>query len=117
MALSVPARFFLFVSILIPAVIVQLASDINPSLINLPPLRPLPGDSATALDGLVGPIERLFEGGIFGPESLLGCEDGTLLTGLADGRIVRLFPGGNGTDGSPSPRFEVVARTGRDDPG
>ncbi len=102
---------------MIPAAIIHFASDINPSSINLPPLRPLPADSATALDGLVGPIERLFEGSIFGPESLLGCSDGTLLTGLADGRVVRLFSGGNGTDGLPSPRLEMVARTGRDDPG
>eukprot|EP00795_Rhopilema_esculentum_P003079 gene3079-1365_t len=49
-------------------------------------------------------IEKLFEGKIVGPDSVVQDTDGGFYSGLADGRIVKLYPNGN---------VEEIARTGK----
>lgn len=80
-------------------------ADVNPGPIEYPPLRPFPSD-VIQLEG----VERLFEDdpGFKGPESFAFSEDGSLYTGLADGRIVRVL----NLDATPT--YTTIARTGED---
>ena len=103
----------------------QKLTDVDPAPMEYPPLRPLPFD-AQPLEG----VERLFEGdeGFRGPESFaFDSATGSVYTGLADGRIVRMFGLGHGTHSSSSSSsssssdgedvkrgFETIARTGDD---
>lgn len=90
-----------FVARLLP-----LVTNLDPAPFRFPPLRPLPSDRVT----LTG-VELLFEGDSFfkGPESFLFNSDGSFYTGLSDGTIVRVVPGGGGKPAA----YTTVARTGR----
>mmetsp|Transcript_11505 Transcript_11505/g.28336 ORF Transcript_11505/g.28336 Transcript_11505/m.28336 type:complete len:388 (-) Transcript_11505:117-1280(-) len=78
----------------------------DPEPISAHPLREL------APDRRLEAAEHLFPGEVIGPEALVVEADGSLITGLADGRIVRLFT--DTEDGRM--KYDSLGRTGEDDP-
>jgi len=79
---------------------VTLPRTIRPVPIHLPPRHELPGTTI----GVLGELEFQTLGGARGPEDVVIEEDGAVLTGVDDGRILRVRPG------RATP--EVVADTG-----
>lgn len=86
------------------AVAAVITAPADPVFIDMPPLPELARNEL-----LTGHVERVGEGVLPGPESLVNFQDEFLFAGLVDGRVVRKRKGA--TD------WETVARTGEDDPG
>mmetsp|Transcript_36014 Transcript_36014/g.60912 ORF Transcript_36014/g.60912 Transcript_36014/m.60912 type:complete len:171 (-) Transcript_36014:385-897(-) len=61
---------------------------------------------------LLSEAEHLFKDDLIGPESLAVDLSGSLITGLADGRIVKIYE----EEVGKRLRYTVLARTGIDDP-
>eukprot|EP01134_Creolimax_fragrantissima_P005719 CFRG5719T1 len=84
--------------------------NIEPVSIVSKPLQSLPVRGDSKVTSMDTDVEFLFaeDDSFCGPESLVFLDDDTLVTGLSDGRVVKVTGLQNGT-----PKYDVVTRTGK----